>query len=191
MDQHPLSGLHLSERLERIVRSKERDGDRRRLFEAQVAWFGCNEPGIDRHVRRQAARPAGSNDFVANGIFGNLIADRDHPAGAFQAGQVASRWVRRDLRRKQPHDEHQVHEIEAGGGHLDLDLIGLGHRARDAASTQRIKNSRPRHFDLEWWPVSPGRWPDVMRGRRGHRHQPVHVSQVAMQGDLVLVVAVA
>ena len=33
--------------------------------------------------------------------------------------------------------------------------------------------------------------PDIMRGRRGHRHQPVHVSQVAVQGDLVLVVAVA
>ena len=30
-----------------------------------------------------------------------------------------------------------------------------------------------------------------MRGRRGRRHQPVHVSQVAVQGDLVLVVAVA
>ena len=58
VDQHPLSGLHLSERLERIVRSKERDGDRRRLFEAQVAWFGRNEPRVDRHVRRQAARPA-------------------------------------------------------------------------------------------------------------------------------------
>jgi hypothetical protein len=86
----------------------------------------------------------------------NSIANRDHASGTLQAGQVASRFVRRRLWGKHPHDKHQVHEIETGRGYLDLDLIGLWDRALDTVRTQRIKHPRPRYFDLKRLPIPPG-----------------------------------
>ena len=78
------------------------------------------------------------------------VADGDHAAGALQAEQLAGRVVRRRLLGKHSHGQHQVHEVEAGGGDLDLDLVGLWAAVRgDAARRQRIQNSRPRHFDAE------------------------------------------
>ena len=88
---------------------------------------------------------------------------------------------------KHSHGQHQVLEVEAGGRDLDLDLVGLGRRARERRAP--TANSR-----------IPGRCNSMRNGcdgrlglpaqsmhrGRGDRHQAVHVSQLAVQRDLIL-----
>ena len=188
MDQHPFSTLQL-----RRACGANRSAVKKAMGIvaacSKLRWrgLGAREPRIAGDVGRQAAVPAG-HDLVADGKFRDLVADGDHAAGALQAEQVAERGSSTSPPWEAFPCQHQVHEVEAGGRDLDLDLVGFGrpcarHRGAPTASPEFPAAAIRCGTAADAAAVASAQ--SVHRGR-GYRHQAVHVSQLAVQGDLIL-----
>ena len=112
---------------------------------------------------------------------------RWRPRGRRIPGRAACRRaIGCRVRRKHAHGEHQVHEVEAGGGNLDLDLVRAVRPARETDRVHRVEDARPRHLDLEALRGVFHRAAHGMHRGRRYRQQPAHIAQLAVQRDLVL-----
>ena len=184
MDQHAFSRLHPSERMKRIEGGNESNRNCRSLLHAQVRRLARDEPLMNCQVSGQAAR-SDRHNLVTDDKVGNRIADGDHAAGALQSEQLGTSAVCDGILGDHPHGMHQILEVEPGGRHLDLDLVGLRlqrARAGVAIATREFPAAAIRSGKAAQRIVLPAH---SAQRRRGYRNQAVHIPQLAVQGDLI------
>ena len=189
MDEDAFSALQASERVQRVVRRQERDGDRRAFLEAQVPRIPDDEPCIHGEVAGEAAG-TGREHGVAFTEVVDSLADPGDAARALEAEHPERVAASRRFRRQQGHRHHHVLEVQRRGNDFNLHLAWSGWTPDHLARSQRVEDARHCGLDTKVRPRL-----HVVGGRRRvfsfrQVQQPADIPRIVAQRNLILVVFV-